>query len=139
MKQLLAGSIASLIVTNAFAQAPSLNESNSSPRISPMEVRAPPAYAATRAMYHRVRGTYDLSDGTTMHITREGRHFFIDIDGHPRAEVIATGGDTFAALNGTATLTFRSLPNGVLSHLELARRSEMQTAVQTTRIELAMR
>lgn len=77
--------------------------------------------ASSRAAYLEFRGEYDLDNGARLSFFRSGRQYFVEVSGQPKIEVRATSPRTFAAVDGSAELTFAQHANGVLSHLSLKR------------------
>lgn len=96
---LLAATLAALALPVAAQAPPDLGQVTIT-RDAPRTIELPAKYSRIRAgEFDNLKGTYDLSNGDTMTMTKTINRKYIKVGDGPRTEVIAVGDYDFVALN----------------------------------------
>ena len=67
-----------------------------------------------------VSGEYDMANGKTLMMRTAGRRMVAELEGLPRAELVAVSPTMFVAKNRQMKMTFQQHPNGTVTGVTLA-------------------
>jgi hypothetical protein len=76
-------------------------------------------YAISPGEYEEVSGAYDMANGKTLVMRMAGHRMFAELEGLPKAELVAVSPTTFVAKNRQMKMRFQQEPNGDVSGVTL--------------------
>lgn len=89
------------LASNAYGQSPS------SPEQSSVRVSASlPTYRLDASAFEEFRGSYLLSNGQRLTLSKERKRYFATIDGQPRTEIVPVRHNAFVARDSGMRLEF---------------------------------
>ena len=77
-----------------------------------IDVVAPPTRAPSLGEIAAVHGSYELSDGRTLQISRRGRSVVAELEGFPTTPLQATSATQLRSPDGQMSLQFHAAQNG---------------------------
>lgn len=80
-------------------------------------------YRVSREDFKYYKGNYQLSNGKQMWISDFGRHFYAEVDGEPRVELIPVGYNVFVVRESDRVLLFDEMYNGELNDVVIRART----------------
>ncbi len=95
----------SLALSGAAMAAPAIPQDASATSMS-VQVVAGPQLRLSASDVKVLQGQYQMSDGSTLNVTGEGRTLYAALDGHAKTELVPTGSNTFSARGEDMILTF---------------------------------
>jgi len=75
------------------------------------------AYKLQASEFKSLAGQYELADGKTLTMSGTAKHMFAQIDGMPRAELVAASPETLVAKNKQMRIEFGTTANGIVSEV----------------------
>lgn len=93
--------------------------------------------------FAKYKGSYDLSNGKTLHLTRKYTRLYAKVDEQTEHEITRAGDGKFQALDGTMSMHLVFAPDdsvsGELSYIDEQQRVAAGQPLQVTRIRFASR
>ncbi|MBI3229250.1 MAG: hypothetical protein HYZ45_03430 [Burkholderiales bacterium] len=73
------------------------------------------SYKMWPADFYQFKGSYELANGQVLSLTSQGRQMFAQIEGQDRHEIVATGRNSFVALDRQLKMRIDWQANGTVS------------------------
>ena len=93
--------------------APQVLDPVTIPATAPLSIEVParrlPRHAVDFGAY---QGAYDLSNGSLLQLSSQGRRMYAQLDSGERTEIVGTGKDSFVALDRSLKMRFEPRRNG---------------------------